>query len=193
MASTWPSSATSTRTANAEPSAQRPTVSSAAARSTSATQTRAPSAVKTSAATRPMPPPAPVITHTFPSSRGIRRVPPGTHSPARPAPRRGAGPGPPRVPPPPPHTRSKARQVLPLLGMPEDADGEPPLAVLDRLGGAVVRVRDDVEAVTDVSDPLVVVRLHARRGADQRAELALRLDRHVVRREEAGRDLVLVV
>ena len=67
IASTGLSSATSTVKAKASPEQLR-TVSSAAAPSMSATQTRAPSAVKTIAASRPMPPPAPVITHAFPSS-----------------------------------------------------------------------------------------------------------------------------
>ena len=67
---TWVSSATSTSNANASPE-QRATVSSAAARFTSAAQTRAPSALKSTAASRPMPPPAPVITQTLSSSRPI--------------------------------------------------------------------------------------------------------------------------
>ena len=61
------SSATFTLTANASPE-QSPTVSSAASRFMSAAHTFAPSSVKRIAASRPMPPPAPVITQTFPSS-----------------------------------------------------------------------------------------------------------------------------
>src|SRR5438094_6219992 len=45
-----------------------PATFSAAPRSTSATHTCAPSSVKRWAASAPMPPPAPVITQTFPSS-----------------------------------------------------------------------------------------------------------------------------
>src|SRR4051794_23160596 len=66
MASTLGASATSTSYANASRASRA--VVSAAAPSTSATQTLAPSAEKTSAASRPMPPPAPVITATLPSS-----------------------------------------------------------------------------------------------------------------------------
>src|SRR5918993_5526672 len=62
------SSATFARRANASPE-QRPTVSSAASRFMSAAQTFAPSSVKRTAASRPMPPPAPVITQTLPSRR----------------------------------------------------------------------------------------------------------------------------
>src|SRR4051794_22971776 len=60
--------ATSTRRGNADPSGQRPTVSSARPKSMSATHTLAPSPVNTIAPSRPMPPPAPVITQTLPSS-----------------------------------------------------------------------------------------------------------------------------
>src|SRR3990170_843129 len=67
MCLTSSSSATFTRTANASPGHSE-AVSSAISWSTSATQTFAPSAVKTIAASRPIPPPAPVMTHTFPSS-----------------------------------------------------------------------------------------------------------------------------
>src|SRR5688572_28220841 len=68
IARTFVSSATFARNANASPE-QRPAVSSAASRLTSAAHTRAPSSVNTIAASRPMPPPAPVITQAFPSSR----------------------------------------------------------------------------------------------------------------------------
>src|SRR5262245_15802247 len=61
------SSATFTPNANASPG-QSATVSSARATSRSATQTFAPSSVKTIAASRPIPPPAPVMTQTFPSN-----------------------------------------------------------------------------------------------------------------------------
>src|SRR5215470_3099325 len=50
---------------------QRPTVSSASSSLTSATQTFASSSVNSCAASRPMPPPAPVITQTLPSSLAI--------------------------------------------------------------------------------------------------------------------------
>src|SRR5918996_1909987 len=67
--STSASSATFARVANASPGpVQSETVSCASLASTSAAQTLAPSAVKTIAASRPMPPPAPVMTQTFPSS-----------------------------------------------------------------------------------------------------------------------------
>src|SRR3954471_19158131 len=66
MASTLAASATSTWTANA--SRASVAVCAAASSLRSATQTLAPSAEKTSAASRPMPPPAPVITATLPSS-----------------------------------------------------------------------------------------------------------------------------
>src|SRR3954464_11219396 len=72
IAPTSVSSATSTSNANASPE-QRAPGSSAAARFTSAAQTRAPSEVKSTAASRPIPPPAPVITQTLPSSRPISR------------------------------------------------------------------------------------------------------------------------
>src|SRR5262245_1901335 len=61
------SSATFTGNANASP-VHIVTVSSASETSRSATQTFAPSPVNTIAASRPMPPPAPVMTQTFPSS-----------------------------------------------------------------------------------------------------------------------------
>src|SRR5687768_13652440 len=66
--STSPSSATFAWNANASPE-HWPTVSSAASRFMSAAQILAPSSVKSTAASRPMPPPAPVITQTLPSSR----------------------------------------------------------------------------------------------------------------------------
>src|SRR4051794_8497703 len=62
------SSATFTCNANAEPSGHCATVSCASSKSISAAQTFAPSPVKTMTPSRPMPPPAPVITHTLPSS-----------------------------------------------------------------------------------------------------------------------------
>src|SRR5919106_4209007 len=69
MRSTSASSATFARVANASPGPeQSDAVPSASLASTSATQTFAPSVVKTIAASRPMPPPAPVMTQTFPSS-----------------------------------------------------------------------------------------------------------------------------
>src|SRR6187399_3792394 len=61
------SSATFTPNANASPS-HIVTVSSASETSRSATQTFAPSPVNTIAASRPIPPPAPVMTQTFPSN-----------------------------------------------------------------------------------------------------------------------------
>src|SRR4029453_17865915 len=61
------SSATFTPKANASPE-HSPTVSSASATSRSAMHTLAPSPVNTIAASRPMPPPAPVMTQTFPSN-----------------------------------------------------------------------------------------------------------------------------
>src|SRR5207344_417129 len=64
------SSATSTVAASGSPE-QSATVSSAASPFTSATHTCAPSSVKRIAASRPIPPPAPVITATLPSSRPI--------------------------------------------------------------------------------------------------------------------------
>src|SRR6187551_977547 len=65
IARTASSSATSTANAKASPEHSE-TVSSASAMSRSATQTFAPSSVKRIAASRPMPPPAPVMTQTFP-------------------------------------------------------------------------------------------------------------------------------
>src|SRR4249920_3294598 len=62
------SSATSTVAASGSPE-QSATVSSAASPFTSAAHTLAPSSVKRIAASRPIPPPAPVITATLPSSR----------------------------------------------------------------------------------------------------------------------------
>ena len=67
IACTDDSSATSTCTARA--SGTCAATASAASRFTSATQTCAPSSVKSTAASAPMPPPAPVITQTFPSRR----------------------------------------------------------------------------------------------------------------------------
>ncbi len=73
MASTWPSSDTSTVTGVAEPPASTisATADSAWSATTSAATTWAPSAAKRAAATRPIPLPAPVITATLPSSRAI--------------------------------------------------------------------------------------------------------------------------
>src|SRR5918995_4976261 len=62
------SSATFASNANASPE-HRPTVPSAASRFMSAAQIFAPCSVKSTAASRPMPPPAPVITQTLPSRR----------------------------------------------------------------------------------------------------------------------------
>ena len=67
IACTLASSATSTCCAS-EPG-HNAAVWSAAAPSMSATQTDAPSSVKRIAASRPMPPPAPVMTHTLPCRR----------------------------------------------------------------------------------------------------------------------------
>src|SRR5438093_2834240 len=66
---TLSASATSTFTAKASRASEA--VFSAAFLSTSATHTWAPSSQKSSAASRPIPPPAPVMTATFPSSRPI--------------------------------------------------------------------------------------------------------------------------
>src|ERR1044072_8526473 len=67
IACTASSSAPFTRKANESPE-HIVTVSSASETSRSATQTLAPSSENTIAASRPMPPPAPVITQIFPSS-----------------------------------------------------------------------------------------------------------------------------
>src|SRR6188508_1165226 len=64
IARTPSSSATFTPNAKASPE-HSPTVSSARATSRSATHTLAPSPVNTIAASRPIPPPAPVMTQTF--------------------------------------------------------------------------------------------------------------------------------
>src|SRR6266540_4703252 len=74
IAFTLASSATSTWTANASPASAA--VRSAASPSTSATQTFAPSEQKSRAASRPIPPPAPVITQTLLSSRPLTTQPP---------------------------------------------------------------------------------------------------------------------
>jgi hypothetical protein len=70
MAATLSGFATSTcwKNASRHSAAVCPPVSA----DTSATQTRAPSSEKSSAASRPMPPAAPVMTATFPSSRPMR-------------------------------------------------------------------------------------------------------------------------
>src|SRR5438552_861212 len=66
------SSVTSTCSATASPAAPiASTVPCAASRSTSATTTRPPSLTKSEALARPIPEPAPVITHTLPSSLPI--------------------------------------------------------------------------------------------------------------------------
>src|SRR5919204_4754312 len=77
IARTLFSSATSTSTGNA--SLASDAVCSAASASTSATQTRAPSSEKRSAASRPIPPPAPVMTATLPSRRPISGSPRDEH------------------------------------------------------------------------------------------------------------------
>ncbi len=71
IAATCASSATSTAKAQRLAAAERGGLLRAAVPSMSAAQTCAPSALKRIAASRPMPPPAPVITHTFPSRRPI--------------------------------------------------------------------------------------------------------------------------
>ena len=65
----WTLSGSATSTGWKKASRASEAVCSPASRLMSATQTLAPSAEKSSAASRPMPPPAPVMTTTFPSSR----------------------------------------------------------------------------------------------------------------------------
>ena len=84
-------------------------------------------------------------------------------------------------------------QVLPGLGMPENAEREPARRILDRLDGAVVSVSRDAQARPEPTKALMVVRLHRRVLAEQLAEARALLEHHVVIREHSGRVLVPVV
>jgi len=66
--------------------------------------------------------------------------------------------------------RLEELHVLARLGMPQDAEGETPRRILDRLDGAVVRMRGGAQAVTEPAETLVVMRLHRRVRRDQPAE-----------------------
>src|SRR5436190_20019697 len=77
--------------------------------------------------------------------------------------------------------------------MPEDADGEAPVWILDRFDRSVLGVRRDTEALSNPPDSLMMVRLHRCTVSEQRPEPRSVLQRHVVVRERAGRVLVLLV
>src|SRR5581483_11055286 len=66
--------------------------------------------------------------------------------------------------------RLEERAVLARLRVPEDADREAPLGILERLDRAVVRPRGRPQPVADPPQPLVVVRLDRRPLAEQLAE-----------------------
>src|SRR5919197_2240232 len=83
--------------------------------------------------------------------------------------------------------------VLALLGVPEHAEREALRRVLDGLQRPVVRPGRLAQAAADAAEALVVVGLHRRAVADQRAEPARGIDPHAVRREDAGRLAVLLV
>ena len=75
---------------------------------------------------------------------------------------------------------AEEREVLALLRMPEDADGEALAGVLERLDGAVIGPADFPEAVPDSSVPLVVVRFHGRVLSEQTADARFRIEAHAV-------------
>src|SRR3954447_17079246 len=78
--------------------------------------------------------------------------------------------------------------------MPEDADREPPLGILDRLDGAVVGPRHLAQAVADPPEGLMVVRLHVRGlGAHERTELRRLVDPYIMVRELPYDRAVLLV
>src|SRR5439155_8675203 len=81
--------------------------------------------------------------------------------------------------------RLKELLILPRLRMPEHADGEPPLRVLEPLDRAVVGPCNLDEAVTDSACTLVVMRLHRRAVAEDGAEPRAVVDLHAVLREDA--------
>src|SRR5437016_5637710 len=83
--------------------------------------------------------------------------------------------------------------VLASLRMPEDAEGEAPRRILDRLDGAVLGHRGHAQPLAEAPESLMVVRLDRRALAEQLPEPASRLERDVVVREDAGRVLVLLV
>src|SRR4051794_5354631 len=83
--------------------------------------------------------------------------------------------------------------VLADLGVPEDAQREAALRVLERLERAVVRPCRLAEAPAELPEALVVVRLDRRVVAEQRLEPRARLERHVVVGVLTRRVLVLVV
>src|SRR5581483_7734622 len=65
-------------------------------------------------------------------------------------------------------------RVVAGLRVPEDAHGERPIRVLERLDGTVVRAGGDAKTVADTAEALVVVRLHARPLAKQPPDLRIR-------------------
>src|SRR5207302_3378350 len=85
------------------------------------------------------------------------------------------------------------RGVVVLLGMPEHAEREALRRVLDALERPVLRPGRLAQVRADPPEALVVVGLHRRAVAEQRAEPALGIDAHAVRREDARRLAVLRV
>src|SRR5437868_13294375 len=83
--------------------------------------------------------------------------------------------------------------VFARLRMPEDAEGEAPRRILDRLDGAVLGDRGHAQPLSEAPEALVVVRLDRCALAEQLPEPASRLERDVVIREDTRRVLVLLV
>src|SRR5215211_9426165 len=88
---------------------------------------------------------------------------------------------------------SEESEVLARLGMPEDADGEAPRRILERLDGAVVGAGRREETLAESVEPLMVVRLHGGPVAEERRDLRPGLDVDLVVGEHARRVLVVLV
>ena len=89
--------------------------------------------------------------------------------------------------------RLEQLQILARLGMPQHAEREPPLGILDRLDRAVLGVRRGPQAAAEPAKRLVVMRLNGSMVAHDRAEPRSFFDHHIVVGEDAGRVLVPLV
>ena len=88
---------------------------------------------------------------------------------------------------------SKSFMSSPASGCQSTPTREAPLGILERLDRAVVGPRDLAQPFADAADALVVVRLHRRVLAEQRAEPRAVVDLHAVLREDARHLAVLLV
>src|SRR6202022_3794630 len=83
--------------------------------------------------------------------------------------------------------------VVTRLGVPEHAEGEAPLGILEPLDRPVFGPGQGSEPGAEPAEALVVVRLDRRAVADQRPEHAVGVDVDLVLGEDAGNELVFLV